>query len=331
MESIDLTGLWHFRPDLIGDGEGAGYGDKNYIDDLWRGVQVPSDFETCHPSLEAYEGGAWYRRTFSIPQEWRDRRIILHFEGVNARLKVWVNGRLAGEGSMPYLPFEFEIQAYTEPGDDNVIAVWVDNTRMPGEVPGMQRGWRTFGGILREINLYATDLLFLEGIITTAEPADVGGALTVRTVIRNRHAHGKTADLSLALYDKSGELWEQVDLNVPNISPRATQVIATDIAVAGAHLWSPTAPNLYRLEIALKEGDTYLERRSLRVGFRRIEARKDRLFLNGVPFILTGFNRHEDSITKNMSSYIRLRTSLDNSLKPFEFILNLFCIMAFLF
>ena len=43
-----------------------------------------------------------------------------------------------------------------------------------------------------------------------------------------------------------------------------------------------------------------MDSQSLRIGFRRIETRKDKLYLNGVPIVLTGFNRHEDSITRNM-------------------------------
>ncbi|TFG65961.1 MAG: hypothetical protein E4H27_10340, partial [Anaerolineales bacterium] len=300
MESMDLTGLWHFQPDLTGEGEDAGYGDKDFNADLWRGVQLPVDFETCHPSLEAYEGGAWFRRTVCLPETWRGSRVILHFEGVYARMKVWVNGHYAGEGSIPYLPLDFEIQDFIEPGDGTMLAVWVDNTRLPGEVPGMQRGWRTFGGILREISLVATDSLFLEQITTTAEPSDAGGMLSVRTVIRNQHRTTKTALISLALYDTSGELCAQVNLEVADIASGTSQRIATEIVAAGALLWSPKTPNLYTLDIVLQAGEFILEKRSLRVGFRRIEVRQDRLFLNGAPIILTGFNRHEDSITRNM-------------------------------
>ena len=165
MESYDLTGIWLFHPDPVGEGEQNAYDKPAYDDSAWREVRVPSDFDTCLPSLEAYEGGAWYRRTFTLPETWREKRILLHFEGVNTRMKVWVNGHLAGSSEMPFLPIDLEIGDYLTPSMENDLAVWVDNTRLPGEVPGMQRGWRTFGGILREVALQSTDALYLDNLI----------------------------------------------------------------------------------------------------------------------------------------------------------------------
>ena len=300
MEPYDLTGIWLFHPDPAGDGEHNAYDKPAYDDSAWREVRVPSDFDTCHPSLEAYEGGAWYRRTFTVPATWQEKRILLHFEGVNTRLKVWVNGHLAGSSEMPYLPIDLEIQSFLIPDIDNVLAVWVDNTRKPGEVPGMQRGWRTFGGILREVTLQSTAFLYLEKLILNTQLATDGGMLRVRTLMVNKDIKIRTSALSLALYDKDGMLWEKVSLEAQSVNAGASVMVATDLSVPGVHLWSPDSPTLYTLELTLTEDESIISTETRMVGFRTISVRGHQLLLNGEPITLTGFNRHEDSFTHNM-------------------------------
>jgi hypothetical protein len=65
-----------------------------------------------------------YRRTFVLPEGWRDRQVFLHFEGVKSASYVWVNGREVGynEGGME--PAEYDVTAHVRPGE-NTLAVRV--------------------------------------------------------------------------------------------------------------------------------------------------------------------------------------------------------------
>ncbi|MDF1515028.1 MAG: GNAT family N-acetyltransferase [Anaerolineae bacterium] len=300
MHIVYLTGLWQFQPDMAGVGETLGFTSMAYDDARWRWVKVPSDFETCHPSLEAYEGGAWYRRRIFIPDTWEEKHIYLHFEGVYARINVWINGQLVGAGDLPYLPMDFDTGQCIVPGEANLFTLWVDNTRLPGEVPGRQRGWRTFGGLLREIRLVATDKLFIDTIIPVAEPDDQGGRLTVKILLRNQYQVDKVPEVNIRITDKAGKIWEQLDFPSRTVGGGASVVMASDIAVPGAHLWSPGAPHLYTLQVTLREDGRILAQQQQDIGFRSIETRADKLYLNGQSIILTGFNRHEDTATRNM-------------------------------
>jgi GNAT superfamily N-acetyltransferase len=303
-ERIDLCGLWRFQPDPSGEGEKAAYFHPEYDPGRWREVLLPGDFDTSSPNLDTYEGEGWFRRTLTVPAGWRGKRIVLRFEGINYHAKVWVNGQEVGEHHDGFLPFEFPIQDFIHLGSENLIAVRADNFRREGEVPGLQRGWRTFGGILREMELVATDLLYLDHIAISAEPPRTrgeGGRLAIRARARNERAHTVNADLLVQVMDSEGRTFASFASQPVTVETNAEAVFSTDGQVEGVKLWSPAEPNLYTAKVELRLSGLPVDEREIRFGFRKIQARKGELLLNGEPIYLTGFNRHEDSPRRNMS------------------------------
>jgi len=298
--ALDLCGLWLFQPDPADEGETAGYFCTDCNARFWREVRLPADFETCHPALDAYEGAGWFRRVVTVPTSWRDKRLVLHFEGVNTRAQVWVNGQCVGEHPDPFLPFAFAIQDALDFDGANVIAVRVDNVRRPGEVPGLQRGWRTFGGILREVSLVATDRLYIDHVAAAAEPMAQGGVLSLDVTVKNEYAADALARLSAVVMDREGRQLAHLTA-LPQPTPAGGEVLfALAGRVFGVSPWSPAAPNLYKVQVALEIDGRAADAREFRVGFRKIEAHDGRLWLNDKPLYLTGFNRHEDSPRSNM-------------------------------
>jgi len=297
---IDLSDLWRFQPDPAGTGEARGYVTPAYDHRLWREVRVPADFESCHPALDTYEGAGWYRRWVTIPASWRGRRVVLGCEGMNAHATVWVNGIEVGRYGEPFLPFSFEVQDALAYGTESLIVVRVDNERRLGEVPGRQRGWRNYGGLLREVFLEATDPCYLGEIRTTAVPDAEGGMLTLSTVVANGRERGVQAQLQVAVRDGNGEVLARLESDRQLVAVGEHVEFALEGAVPGVRAWSPDDPALVNVEIALVVRDDVIDRRALRVGFRTVEAREGRLFLNEQPVFLTGFNRHEDTAERHM-------------------------------
>ena len=82
---------------------------------------------------------------------------------------VW--GALELVGALLSLPFELPVRGPMRFGQDNTVAVLADNTRRPGEVPGLQRGWRNTGGILREVAVVTSGPRWIDEVRLTAEPA----------------------------------------------------------------------------------------------------------------------------------------------------------------
>ena len=298
-EQIDLTGPWRFRPDPFFEGEPLGYGGADLDLTRWRDAVVPSIFDKCGSGLGAYEGAAWYARTFDVPADWQGRYAVVRFEGVNYRAKVWLNGQLIGEHPDGFLRFDLPAGPL-RCGGENLLAVRVDNTRRQGEVPGMQRGWRPFGGILREVALIGMDPLRVAGVRVTAEPTDGGGALALTIALANDRAKPVEAALSVEISDAEGNVCASLAGEPVRVAPAGEVEVALDAILAGARPWSPDDPRLYTAQLKLQLGGEVVDATEVRFGFRRIEARDAKLLLNGKPIILRGFNRHEDSPTADM-------------------------------
>ena len=71
----------------------------------------------------------WYRRTFSVPREWSDRNILLHFGSVDWQSDVFVNGKKVAGHKGGYDPFSINITEALNPGSEQelVVRVWEPN------------------------------------------------------------------------------------------------------------------------------------------------------------------------------------------------------------
>lgn len=290
---LDLTGLWRFQPDPYDEGEGFGWHLPGLDVRLWREVRVPCAFDRCGPTLPGYEGRGWFRSEAAIPAEWRGKRIELGFGAVNYRARVWVNGQFAGGHDDGFLPFSFPIKKFVTPGETATIVVMADNERLPGEVPGMERGWRPFGGILREVTLTARDPLHLAG---AAVQGDADGRFIVRARVVNARADAATAQLSVIIADPAGAEVGSITIDPVRLAPGEETELRCEGVVSPVMRWSPDHPTLYTARLALAGA----EEREIRFGFRTVETRGAQLLLNGEPLLLLGCNRHEDSVRADL-------------------------------
>ena len=294
---IDLNGLWRFQPDAFVDGERLGYQQYDVDTRQWREVSVPCAFDTCAPQLAAYEGMGWFRREFDLPAEWLHDTLLLRFEGVNYNAKVWVNGVLAGSHEGGFLRFEFPVSNLLVLGR-NVVAVCVDSTRRPGEVPGKERGWRPYGGILREVRLLRRPRVRIE---QPAVIADASGAFVVRTVLCNDTDRACSPTISLQISDSAGGLVAEA-MAVATVQPGGRSPIEIAGQADVIKTWSPDQPIVYVAHLRLADTlGTVLNEETASFGFRTIAVQGSQLLLNGQPLRLQGFNRHEDSFRTGMT------------------------------
>ena len=260
---VDLSGLGSFQPDPYWVGERGGFFLPEHDVRLWREVRVPCCFEACGPGMDAYEGPGWFRRELTVPAAWRGKRVVLRFEGICYHTTVWINGQHVGHHGDGFLPFEFDVGSVLNYGGHNLIAVATDNRRLQGEVPGEQRGWRSFGGFHREAELLATDLLRIDTVRADAAPDERGGILTLNIGVINDREDTVAAELDMVVVDASGATSAQSVRQLP-LGSRESRQLSETIMV-------PNAPHLYDLRLALRQGAHVIDRREVRVGFRRIE------------------------------------------------------------
>ena len=89
-------------------------------------------------------GIGWYRKTLEIPADAKGNQFYLDFDGVMSRPKIYVNGHLAGEWKYGYSSFRVDITPFLKFGQQNTIAVRVDN-------PPSTSRWYPGGGIYRHV------------------------------------------------------------------------------------------------------------------------------------------------------------------------------------
>ncbi len=300
-DALSLGGLWLAVADADKSGETKAYQTASFApseseSNGWVKVDVPCNFDAIGPSMRKYHGTCWFRRSFRAPKPWQARRVVLCFEGVNNQAKVWINGQLMGETRDPFLPCELRVGRSLNYGGTNTISVAVNNEHPHSGMPTFF-GWRCEGGILRDIELRATDHLYIENIKIEADPA---GDFSMRIEVDNQRTSTASARLRIVLSDRHGQNLYEAGRPV---AIRAGQQKALTIAdrLPGAKAWSPESPHLYVAWIELVEDGTVVAAQRVRFGFRKIETQGCRVLLNGRPIYMFGFNRHEDSHRAGMA------------------------------
>jgi GNAT superfamily N-acetyltransferase len=299
-ETIPLSGVWRFQPDPHAEGERLGYSSVECDRRRWREVALPGAFEDGLPALEGYEGACWFSRLTELPERWRGRHIELEFEGVNNHARVWINGRLAGENRDPFLPFRFDVTELVHTGEQNQITVRADSTRIDGEVPGLKRGWRPFGGILRELRLVASDALRIDGVRTLAEPNAEGGRFQQEVLVCNHRSEAARLEVNVELRMLDGALVAEFQSATVEVAPRSSAVVTLGGAVESVQSWHPDTPVLYRARTQISAGGAITDRQELDIGFRSVRTEGCKLLINHRPIYLVGFNRHEDTLRSKM-------------------------------
>ncbi|GIR18372.1 MAG: hypothetical protein CM15mP32_5590 [Flavobacteriaceae bacterium] len=61
-----------------------------------------------------YQGPAWYRKQFNLNETMRSKKVILHFEGIMGKSKIWVNGAMIKENFSGYYPIHIDVTEYVD-------------------------------------------------------------------------------------------------------------------------------------------------------------------------------------------------------------------------
>lgn len=262
-DEIDVPSNW----------ERQGYGKPHYVN---VDYVFPAD-EPIVPTENNPVGS--YRRTFTVPDSWSGREIFLRFGAANSGMYLWVNGEKVGYSEDSKLPAEFNITRYVRPGE-NMVAVevyqWTSGSYLED-----QDFW-SVSGLERSVELFAQPRTHIRDFFARAglDDAMKTGVLALDVEIAGE---ATSASVAFTLYDGDTVVAAGAGpggaftAEAPNVKP-----------------WSAETPALYGLLIELKgpNGET-LEAVYDEIGFRRVEVRGGRVYVNGAPIIIRGVNRHE--------------------------------------
>ncbi|MFD0766834.1 glycoside hydrolase family 2 TIM barrel-domain containing protein [Mucilaginibacter lutimaris] len=236
-----------------------------------------------------------YRRNFELPANWKDRRVFVTFDGVDAGFFLWVNGKKVGYSVNSRNAAEFDITKYVNPGN-NMIAVEVYRFTT-GSYLEDQDMFR-LSGIFRNVTLWSSPTQHIRDyfIKTTFDAQYHNAVLQVSTKVKNYGTIATTPrKLNIKLYNGSqpvaGAMAEQ---QVPVLKPGEEVTISANIPVTSPEKWTAETPKLYTTVLSLYDGLAAVEHVSAKTGFRQIEIKGRVFMLNGVPVKLKGVNRHEN-------------------------------------
>ncbi len=320
---ISLNGTWKFRWVRKPADRPDGFYRTDYNAAEWDDFQVPAnwefngygvpyyfdveyEFERNQPYIHNdYNPVGCYRRTFTLPDDWANQRVFIHFGAVKSAFYLWINEQKVGYSQGAKLPAEFDITDYLQAGE-NVVAAevyrWSDGSYLE-----CQDFWRV-SGIEREVYLYKTPNARLRDVFAKTDMNEdfSEGTVNVAVDIRNHGADVKDYSLQLQMYpfdNVSGNLdadrlllTATQTFNAPGEKDLTTQF---ELNVGGPKLWTAETPNLYTLVLLLKDADeNTLQATRFNIGFREAKVENGNFLVNGVPVTLRGVNRHEhDPVT----------------------------------
>jgi len=303
-----LNGTWRFHWAQRPEEAPADFFRPDFDFSRWHDIAVPGcwqmqgfghpKFRNVHQPFPAqpplppsdYNPVGSYRRTFTVPETWHERRIFLRFEGVKSASYVWVNGVEVGFNQGGMEEFEFDVTDLLQPGE-NVLAVQVFRYSAETYLE-CQDMWR-LSGIYRDVYLLATPQVHLRDFYVYANLdekyqdarffAEIEVAAYQGTVEKHQ--------VRVNLYDPNGQPVFQPILR--KLKKNETWPVRIEQPVKNPLKWSAEYPHLYTVtfELLNPEG-TVLEALSNRFGFRKTEIIDQAIYVNGAPVKFNGVNSH---------------------------------------
>ena len=287
----------------------------SFDDSSWKLTSLPDGIENLPMEASGcvnYQGEVWYRKHFNADAAWKGKRLVLYFEAIMGKSKVWVNGKLMKQHFGGFLPVIVDVSNMLKYGEDNVITVMADNSDDPSYPPGKAQDVLDFtyaGGIYRDCWLIKTNKVFITDaneenhvagggvFVSYGKVSEELSEINIKTMLKNIAGSNFKGSLVYELQDASQKTVWSKKLNT-SISRQKSTTLSTKAAIKDAQLWTPDHPYLYRLNIYVKnQQNKIVDGYYIRIGIRSLEFKAgDGFWLNGKPYPepLIGANRHQD-------------------------------------
>ena len=295
-ETIDLSGFWYFKIDPKKKGEKENWHMASTFE--WDKLFVPANWNEQSTDYMDYMGKAWYARSFHVPKDWEEKLVLMCFEGVNYKAKVWMNGQFLGEHEGGFTPFAFRTERALRYGRENRVVVMVDNTLSKRTIPpgeGMNTTYFDFfhyGGIHREAYLCSISRLHIKDLTVRTEIKDRDGVVDVETVVSNEEEKEAYCELTFEVIDREETVSKKTArFRIPS---HVEKLLKQNMTVKKAKFWSVESPHLYIMRTKLIVNGNVSDRLDTSFGVRTVQVENGKILLNGRPIFMKGFGRHED-------------------------------------
>lgn len=242
-------------------------------------MPVPSCWEQ-HPDFLQYRGKGTYTRKVYVRE---DGNIRLEFKGVSHTADVYFDGEKIAHHYNAFTPFSAIVKDVKK--GEHEIKVEVDNTFGEHSALHIPNDYYTYGGITRPVSIENIAQVYIKNIHFT--PYMKNGKwnakieVTVCSLTGNRIKVGVKSTLNNC----------EMHCNV-EVGNETTVVFEQEFD--NVKSWSNAEPNLYMLSTVLSVNGEDIDDLIERVGFRTVAVKGTKIYLNGEPIYMKGFNRHED-------------------------------------
>lgn len=277
-------------------------GVQESLDDTnWRTLNLPhdwaveGDFSPNNPSGTgggALPGGVgWYRKTFIADESYQGKKVYIDFDGVYMNSQVYINGTLLGKRPYGYISFRYDLTPYLKYGEENVVAVRVDNAEQPNS------RWYSGCGIYRNVWLTVVNPVHVDlwgTYVTTPIVSEKEASVSVKTTVRNDSKQKNELELHSLLLDAEGRTVAQT-LSTLTIETNSKADVEQLLTVENPKLWSIDNPYLYTLLTQVVVDGVVVDDYTTQTGIRYFEFDAEKgFFLNGEKVKINGVCMHHD-------------------------------------
>ncbi len=279
---------------------------EKFDDSKWRPLDLPHDWAVELPFVRDEEQSShgykplgrrypetsvgWYRRTFDVPKEDSQRRVVIEFDGAFRSALVFLNGYFIGRNDNGYAPFCFDLTDFANFGGKNYLVVRMDAS--------FGDGWFYEGaGIYRHVWLTKSDGLHLARWETYVRPTVKGNAATLSlgTIVQNQGRQTENCHVRWQILDAAGKVVAIADSAQESVVADGSATFAATANLGSPALWSPETPNMYTAIATVESAGKLRDAERNPFGVRTLAWDADKgFFLNGKPVKIKGTCNHQD-------------------------------------
>lgn len=308
-----LNGKWKFYWQRGLKNQPENFQLTSFDDSHWDEINVPSVWQTQGYSVPYYYASTFpkafsrskgkipsidhdmqeigfYRKSFTLNENFNGREIFLHFGAAKSALEVYVNGEFVGYSQGSMTPHEFNVTKVLKPGE-NVITAKLYRYSDGSYLEDQDMWWLC--GIYREVYLFAEPKLCLRDFYfkTDFDDSYTDSNVTLNMYINNyNNIRGKMTAYAKLIDSNNGEILlgtKETELSGGNEAVTFTET------VKAPEKWSAETPNLYTLVMTIELDGKIICVKTYKVGFKKVEIKGEKIYYNGMPLMIKGVNRHD--------------------------------------
>lgn len=271
----------------------------------WKHVSLPHTWNAKDGQDgggDYYRGTGTYKRTFRLGEQFKNKKIYIHFDGATTAATVYVNGKQVGVHKGNYGAFRFDITKQIKLEQENILVVTVNN-EIDDNVAPLSADFTFFGGLYRKVRLISSANVHIDNSNHASSgvfwaQTDISqrlAKLDVSSTLVNESSKDANISITAQLRDADNNI---VAKSEKELSLAASQSIpySTSISLENPHLWHGLEdPYLYTAEVIIRENGQVIDQINHSLGLRFFRVDKDQGFiLNGKSYPLYGLNRMAD-------------------------------------